>query len=64
MASTHPGVDAYLDGLPDWQRDVCRQLREIIHTADPAVAETIKRTVQPYRAMATVFEVPEPPADL
>ncbi|MFD4325046.1 DUF1801 domain-containing protein [Nocardioides sp. NPDC058538] len=45
---THAGVDNYLDGLPEWQRDICRDLREIIHDADPEIEETIKRTVQPY----------------
>ena len=43
-----PGVDAYLDALPAWQRAVCQRVREIVHAADPAVVETIKRTVQPY----------------
>ena len=43
-----PRVDAYLDGLPDWQRDACRRIRDLVHEADPAVEETIKRTVQPY----------------
>lgn len=45
---THTGVDSYLDALPEWQRDICRDLREIIHDADPEIEETIKRTVQPY----------------
>ncbi|MBC7279275.1 DUF1801 domain-containing protein [Nocardioides sp.] len=45
---THAGVDSYLGGLPEWQRDICRELREIIHDADPDIEETIKRTVQPY----------------
>jgi hypothetical protein len=44
----HPGVDAYIDGLPPWQQDICRQLRELIHEADPDIEETIKRSVQPY----------------
>lgn len=44
----HPGVDAYMDGLPEWQRDLCRELRELIHTADPDITETIKRSIQPY----------------
>jgi hypothetical protein len=44
----HPGVDAYLDALPDWQRDICRELRDLIHTAEPDIEETIKRSVQPY----------------
>ena len=44
----HPGVDAYLDGLPEWQRDICRQLRDLVHAADPEIDETVKRRVQPY----------------
>ena len=43
-----PRVDAYLDALPDWQREICRQVRDLVHAADPDVEETIKRTVQPY----------------
>jgi hypothetical protein len=43
-----PRVDAYLDGLPAWQREICSQARDLVHSADPAVEETIKRTVQPY----------------
>ncbi len=43
-----PRVNAYIDALPDWQQDLCRQVRELIHAADPGVVETIKRTVQPY----------------
>lgn len=44
----HPGVDAYLAQLPDWQRSTCEQLREMIWATDPEIEETIKRTVQPY----------------
>jgi hypothetical protein len=47
-AGRHPDVDAYIAGLPDWQAAICRELREIVHSADPDVEETIKRTVQPY----------------
>ena len=43
-----PRVDAWIDALPDWQRDLCGRLRDIVHAADPEVEETIKRTVQPY----------------
>ena len=43
-----PRVDAYIARLPTYQQDICRDLRELIHAADPAVRETIKRTVQPY----------------
>jgi hypothetical protein len=44
----HPAVNAYLDALPDWQRDICARLRDLIHDADPQIEETIKRRVQPY----------------
>ncbi len=43
-----PRVDAYIDGLPDWQQAICRELRELVHAADPGVTETIKRTRLPY----------------
>jgi hypothetical protein len=45
---TDPRVDAYFDGLPEWQRLICSQVRDLAHAADPEVAETIKRTRQPY----------------
>jgi hypothetical protein len=41
-------VDAYIDALPDWQQAICREVRELVHAADPDVEETIKRTRQPY----------------
>jgi hypothetical protein len=41
-------VSAYIDALPEWQRRVCRSVRELVHQADPEVTETIKRSVQPY----------------
>ena len=43
-----PRVDAYIDSLPDWQQGVCREVRALVHAADPDVVETIKRTKQPY----------------
>ena len=43
-----PRVDAYIDALPEWQQAICHEVRGIVHAADPEVAETIKRTVQPY----------------
>jgi len=45
---TDPRVDAYIDALPEWQREICRTVRDLVHAADPEVAETIKRTRQPY----------------
>jgi hypothetical protein len=43
-----PRVDAYIDGLPEWQQAICRQVRDLVHAADPGVTETIKRTSRPY----------------
>ncbi|WP_029137448.1 DUF1801 domain-containing protein [Nakamurella lactea] len=48
MNAPDPRVDAYIEALPGWQQDICRRVRELVHSADPEVAETIKRTVQPY----------------
>jgi hypothetical protein len=41
-------VDVYIDSLPEWQQDVCRTVRALVHSADPEVMETIKRTDRPY----------------
>ena len=41
-------VDAYIDALPPWQQAICREVRDLVHGPDPEVAETIKRTTQPY----------------
>ncbi len=43
-----PRVDAYISALPAWQQEICKQVRSLVHAADPEVVETIKRTVQPY----------------
>jgi hypothetical protein len=43
-----PRVDAYIDGLPEWQQAICREVRDLVHEADPEIEETIKRSVQPY----------------
>lgn len=45
---TDPRVDAYIEALPGWQQAICREVRQIVHDADPEVIETIKRRVQPY----------------
>jgi|SRR6476469_4413371 len=49
--STYPTdsrVDQYINALPDWQQTICRRVRDLVHAADPAVTETIKRTNRPY----------------
>lgn len=43
-----PLVDAYINALPEWQQALCREVRDLVHAADPEVVETIKRTRQPY----------------
>ncbi|MCW2803009.1 MAG: hypothetical protein QOF52_294 [Propionibacteriaceae bacterium] len=43
-----PRVDAYIEALPGWQQEICREVRDLVHAADPDVVETIKRTRQPY----------------
>jgi hypothetical protein len=49
---TDPRVDDYIGSLPDWQQAICRQVRDIVHAADPEVVETIKRTKLPYFVLA------------
>jgi hypothetical protein len=46
--TTDPRVDAYIEALPDWQRAICQEVRDLVHAADPELTETIKRTNRPY----------------
>ena len=46
--ATDPRVDDYIGGLPEWQQAICRQVRRLIHSADPEVTETIKRRRLPF----------------
>jgi hypothetical protein len=46
--ATDSRVDAYINSLPGWQQDICREVRALVHAADPQVEETIKRTKLPY----------------
>ena len=43
-----PRVDAYIDALPGWQQEICRQVRDLVHAADREVTETIKFRNRPY----------------
>jgi hypothetical protein len=45
---TDSRVDDYLESLPQWQQKICQQVRDLVHAADSAVVETIKRTRLPY----------------
>ncbi len=44
----HPGVDAYIANLPQWQQQICARIRQWIHEAEPAIDERIKFTDRPY----------------
>ncbi len=46
--TTDPRVDAYIDGRPEWQQAICREVRDLIHAADEEIIETIKFTDRPY----------------
>jgi hypothetical protein len=46
--SVDPRVDAYIDALPEWQQAICREVRDLVHAADPEVVETIKFSNRPY----------------
>ena len=49
MAYTRdPRIDGYIDALPDWQRAICREVRDLVHAADGEVTETIKFINRPY----------------
>ncbi len=48
MTARDPRVDDYLARLPAWQRATLERVRDVLHRTDPAMTETIKRTVQPY----------------
>lgn len=43
-----PRVDSYINGLPQWQQEVCAAVRDLAHSVDDELVETIKRTRQPY----------------
>jgi hypothetical protein len=46
--TTDPRVDANIAALPAWQQAICRDIRALVHAADPEITETIKRTNRPY----------------
>jgi hypothetical protein len=46
--STDKRVDDYIKTLPLWQQTVCREIRQLVHVAEPHMIETIKFTNRPY----------------
>jgi hypothetical protein len=43
-----PRVDDYINALPEWQQAICREVRDLVHSADPDVVETVKFRNRPY----------------
>ena len=41
-------IDAYIDSLADWQKQICTKARELIHVAEPDITEEVKYTFRPY----------------
>ena len=48
---TDPRIDEYIQTLPGWQQDICRQVRDLVHAADSDVTETINQ-----RALLNLFQ--------
>jgi hypothetical protein len=45
---TNDLIDAYINSLPQWQQIMCKQVRELIHEAEPNIVEEIKFKNRPY----------------
>lgn len=43
-----PRIDAYIHSLPQWQQEICQNVRRLVHQANSGIVETIKRTDRPY----------------
>ena len=41
--ATDAGVDAYIGALPEWQQAISREVRDVVHSADPEVVVSTKR---------------------
>ncbi len=41
-------VDQYIVSLPNWQQQICNNVRQLIHSACPEISEEIKFTNRPY----------------
>ncbi len=44
-------VDNYIKSLPQWQQDICQNVRGLIHQADADIVEEIKFKNRPYFTM-------------
>lgn len=41
-------ITTFIENLPSWQKDICAEVRQLIHEAEPDIEETIKRDGRPY----------------
>jgi len=41
-------IDRFINALPEWQKNLCTEVRNLIHEAEPDIEETIKRGDRPY----------------
>jgi hypothetical protein len=41
-------VSSFINSLPQWQKDICSRVRQLIHQAEPDIEETIKRGDRPF----------------
>jgi hypothetical protein len=48
LAHYNDQVNDFINALPEWQKNVCVAVRQLIHDAEPAIEETIKRGNRPY----------------
>ena len=39
-----PRVDAYIEGLPEWQQAICREVRELLHAQKTEQQATLFRS--------------------
>jgi hypothetical protein len=47
-SAPEPRIDNFLNALPAWQTQLLSRARQLIHEAEPAVTETIKRRTWPF----------------
>lgn len=43
-----PEVDDYINSSPKWQQEICKNVRGLIHQAEPDIIEEIKFKNRPY----------------
>ena len=61
---TDPRVDDYIEALPDWQQAICRQVRELVHEADPQVVERLTQRVAVVDGQLTIASPPGGPTKI